>query len=154
MTELTRRRDPNLPQESWLIYYTDVHVGTICARTGGPNDEHKWDWNCGFYPGTEPGQHRYGSAENFEAARLEFEAAWHALLARRTEADFQAWRDDRDWHERKYGMWGRGEKMPSQKPNSLMRCACGATLDSHRPEDNLIHAPHIYASQQRDGVRR
>jgi hypothetical protein len=149
MTELTRRRDFNLPHECWRIYYGDVHVGRILARASA-SYEHKWDWNCGFYPGTE----RYGSAETFEAARIEFEAAWRILLARCTESDFQTWRNDRDWHERKHAMWERGEKMPSQKPNSLMRCACGMTFDSHRPEDNLIHAPHIYASQQRDGVRR
>jgi hypothetical protein len=54
MKELTRRRDPNLPNECWRIYYSDVHVGTISARTDGASHEHRWDWNCGFYPGTEP----------------------------------------------------------------------------------------------------
>lgn len=45
-------------------------------------------------------------------------------------------------------MWERGEKLPSQTPNSLMRCACGETFDSHRLEHNLIHVPHITASQR------
>jgi hypothetical protein len=36
-------------------------------------------------------------------------------------------------------MWERGEKMPSQLPNTLMRCPCGETFDSHRVEHTLIH---------------
>jgi hypothetical protein len=39
-----------------------------------------------------------------------------ALLSTRTEADFQAWRDARDWHARKHAMWAAGELLPSQKP--------------------------------------
>jgi hypothetical protein len=27
----------------------------------------------------------------------DFEAEWRVFLSKRTEADFQAWRDDRDW---------------------------------------------------------
>jgi hypothetical protein len=57
--------------------------------------------------------------------------------------DYQAWRDQRDWTARKYAMWERGERMPSQKSNSLMRCACAETFDSHRLAHTLIHVPHI-----------
>jgi hypothetical protein len=130
-----------------------VHVGTILERANGPRDDVNWDWNCGFYPGTEPGEHRSGSAATLEIARAEFEAAWQ-LLSRRTEADFQAWRDDQAGTEEKYAMWERGEKLPTEIPSSMMRCACGARFDSHRLEKNLVHAPHIYAAQQRDGIRR
>jgi hypothetical protein len=28
-------------------------------------------------------------------------------------------------------MWARGEKLPSQKPSSLMTCPCGVRFDSH-----------------------
>jgi hypothetical protein len=52
-------------------------------------------------------------AETFDQARERFEAAWRLFLAKRTEADFQAWRDQRDWTERKYAMWQRGERMPT-----------------------------------------
>lgn len=41
----------------------------------------------GFYLGTS------GTAETFDEARADFEAAWKVFLSRRTEADFQAWRD-------------------------------------------------------------
>jgi hypothetical protein len=32
--------------------------------------------------------------------------------ARRTEADYQAWRDQRDWTAEKYRRFDRGERMP------------------------------------------
>jgi hypothetical protein len=74
------------------------------------------------------------------------------FLPKRTEADFQAWRDRRDWAERKYAMWERGERMPSQMANSLMTCPCGETFDSHQPESSYVHRIHIYAAQAADGM--
>jgi hypothetical protein len=68
------------------------------------------------------------------------------FLSKRTEADFQAWRNQRDWTERKYAMRERGERMPTQKPSSLLKCACGEVFDSHRLEHTLIHVPHIIAT--------
>jgi hypothetical protein len=43
-------------------------------------------------------------------------------------------------------MWARGEKLPSQKPSSLMTCHCGQVFDSHRLAETVIHVPHITAS--------
>jgi len=58
MPQLARRRDPEAHhQETWHVYYGDVRVGTISERAGVPVDEDKWGWNCGFYPGTEPGEY-------------------------------------------------------------------------------------------------
>ena len=54
MPALTRRRNPDARQESWLVYYGDVHVGTIGLRLGSPSDTDQWQWRCGFYPGSEP----------------------------------------------------------------------------------------------------
>jgi hypothetical protein len=139
---LTRRRYPER-LDCWHIYYGDVHVGTIAIRAGVPVDVDQWGWECGFYPGSEPGEHSSGTAETFDQARAGFEGAWPVFLSKRTEADFQTWRDARDWTERKYAMWERGERMPSQKPNTLMRCPCGKTFDSHRLEHTLIHVPHM-----------
>jgi hypothetical protein len=34
---------------------------------------------------------------------------------KRTKADYQAWRDQRNLTTRKYAMWERGERLPSQK---------------------------------------
>jgi hypothetical protein len=112
MPTLTRRRYPERP-DCWH------------RRVGNPFDTNPWEWNCGFYPGSRPGKHQTGTAMTFDDARADFEQAWAVFLSKRTEADFQAWRDDRDWHARKYATWARGEKMPSQKPSSLMSCPCG-----------------------------
>jgi hypothetical protein len=51
MVMLTRRRDPDALQETWLVYYGDVRVGAIAMRSGNPADTDLWGWSCGFYPG-------------------------------------------------------------------------------------------------------
>jgi hypothetical protein len=53
-------------------------------------------------PGCDPGLHRDGTAATFDMARASFDVAWQALLPTRAEADFRAWRDQRDWTARKY----------------------------------------------------
>ena len=52
-----------------------------------------------------------GTAETFNAARAAFEAAWHIFIARRTEADFQEWREQQAWTAEKYRRFDRGERM-------------------------------------------
>lgn len=104
-------------------------------------------------PGSEPGEHMGGTAATFAQAREGFGTAWRVFLPKRTEADFQAWRDQRDSTARKYAMWERGEKMPSQKPNSMMRCPCGERFDSHRLDETVIHVPHITAARQAHEIR-
>ena len=59
------------------------------------------------------------------------------------EQDYQKWRDQRDFTAHKYAMWKRGEKFPSQTPNSLMRCICGVTFDSHKTNESYDHRGHI-----------
>jgi hypothetical protein len=54
----------------------------------------------------------------------------------------------------KYAMWEAGERFPSQKPSSLMKCPCGETFDSHRLENTLIHVPHITVEHKACEVRR
>jgi hypothetical protein len=103
MPKLTRRRYPER-QDCWHVHYGDVHVGTIAIRTGVPHDEDPWGWICGFYPDSQPGEYIDGTAATFDQARVDFEAAWRIFLPKRTEADFQAWRDQRDWTDRKYAM--------------------------------------------------
>ena len=71
------------------------------------------------------------------------------FLSKRTEADFQEWRDQRDWTARKYALWDAGKKLepPSPgpgKPRSRFReCPSGEVFDMHRLHENLIHVPHI-----------
>jgi hypothetical protein len=41
------------------------------------------------------------------------------FLSKRTEADFQAWRDQRDWTARKYALWDAGDlSRPAMDPAS------------------------------------
>jgi hypothetical protein len=153
MPALTHRRDPDANQEAWLIYYGDVHVGTISLRSGNPITASPWEWRCGFYPGSEPGECSSGTAAPFWEARSAFEAAWRIFLAKRTEADFQAWRDQRGWTAEKYRRFDRGERMPAPewepgKPCDVwMRCRCGEVFDSHDPAGSYIHRGHIYRHQ-------
>jgi len=106
---------------------------------GIPYDEDPWGWSCGSIQARIPGN-ALTAAPTFDQARADFEAAWQAFLSKRTKADFQAWRHARDWAQ-KYAMWARGEKLPSQKPRSLMTRPCGVRFDSHRLEHNLVHVP-------------
>jgi hypothetical protein len=80
---------------------------------GNPITSHPWEWTCGFYPGSRPGEHRYGTAATFDRARADFETAWRMFLSNRTEADFQAWRDQEAWTVEKYRRFDRRERMPS-----------------------------------------
>jgi hypothetical protein len=151
MPTLTRRRDLDAQDECWQIYYGDVRVGTIPKRIGIPPDEDPWGWSCGFYPGSNPRECTNGAAATFDQARADFEGAWRIFLANRTEADFQEWRDQQAPTAWKYAMWAAGQKLPSQKPNSLMRCPCGGAFDSHDPDGSYDHRGHIYAAQATDG---
>jgi hypothetical protein len=148
MPALTRRRDRDAHQEAWLIYHRDVHVGTIARTVGNPNAALQWQWRCGFYPGSESRECTSSTAATFDEARADFEAAWRVFLSKRTEADFQEWREQRDWMARKYAMWEAGERLPSQRPTSIMRCTCGESFDSHRLDESLIHVPHLSAAHE------
>ena len=112
---VARGRPLHHRQEYWLIY-GDVHVGAIDERTGNPHDTEPWD---GFYPGSSPGECTSGTAETFDQARAEFEAAWKVFLANRTEADFRAWRDQEAWTAEKYRRFDRGERMPHDLQPSI-----------------------------------
>ena len=83
MPTLTRRRYPERP-DCWHIYYGDVRVGTIARRVGNPFDTDPWEWDCGFYPGSHPGEHQSDTAATFDQARADFERAWGSVL---TEPD-------------------------------------------------------------------
>jgi hypothetical protein len=109
MSTLTRRRYPERP-DCWHVYHGDVHGGTIARRVGNPNDTDPWEWCCGFYPGSHPGEHQSDTATTYEQARAGFDLAWAAFLSKRTEADFQEWRDQRDWTAYKYAMRAAGKK--------------------------------------------
>ena len=113
----------------------------------------QWEWSCGFYPGSEPGEVSCDTAATFEEARADFERAWQVFLSNRTEADFQAWRDQRDWTERKYALWDAGKRLepPSYGPGKpcsrFMKCPCGEVFDMHGREEVFLHLPHVTATE-------
>jgi hypothetical protein len=121
MPALTRRRSKDAREECWHVYFGDVRVGTIAMRSGNPVDTDPWAWSCGFCPGSHPREYTSGTAATFDQARTAFEAAWRVFLSHRTEADFQEWREQRDWTARKYAMWEAGERLASQWPTRIMR---------------------------------
>jgi hypothetical protein len=159
LMQLTRRRYPER-QECWHIYFGDVHAGTLAKRTGNPNDTDPWEWRCGFYPGSHPGECRSGTAASLDEARAGFEEAWKVFLANRTEADFQAWRDQRDWTARKYALWDAGKRLepPSYGPGKpcsrFMKCPCGEVFAMYEPAEVVLHVPHLSAAQAARASRR
>jgi hypothetical protein len=84
-----------------------LSLAPSARRTRQKNGE-----QCGFYPGCAAGEHRAGSAPRFDQARSDFKRAWRTFSARRTETDYQAWRDQRDWTTRKHAMRDRGVQVP------------------------------------------
>jgi hypothetical protein len=120
MPELSRRRSQDHRQVCWEIYYGDIHVGTIVERVGNPHDTEPWEWRCGFYHGSRPGECTSGTSESFDQARADFELDGRCFCLKLTEADFQAWRDQEAWTAEKYRRFDRHERMPPDwKPQRL-----------------------------------
>jgi hypothetical protein len=142
MTSLTRRRDPDASLEAWLIFYGDVHVGTIGMRSGSPTGGDQWSWHCGFYPGSNPGDAANGTAADFPAARAAFESAWSVFLSKRTESDFLEYRRHRASGAWKQAMWDAGCKLPTQMADGRSRCFCGAEIDI-TSMDQHIYVAHM-----------
>ena len=72
---LTRRPDPHR-SNSWLIYFGDIHCGSVSRAVGLPGAVQRWAWFCGFYPGSDPGEQTHGTAATLDQARADFERAW------------------------------------------------------------------------------
>jgi hypothetical protein len=71
MPDLTRRPDPHRA-DCWLIYFGDVHVGTVARAVGTPNATVEWRWQCGFYPRMRRGgaSRRFGAELRPSALRF------------------------------------------------------------------------------------
>ncbi|WP_316172382.1 hypothetical protein [Bradyrhizobium sp. SZCCHNRI2049] len=141
---LTRRRDPNANTESWLVMYGDVQAGVISLRSGNPADTAPWQWFCGFYPGSRPGEQQVGTATTLEEARQAFEGAWAVFLGNRTSADFDTYRQHVAFTAWKYAMWDAGCRMPAQNTNGRSRCFCGVAIELGTTEAH-IYAHHMPA---------
>jgi hypothetical protein len=140
MPELSRRRSREGHQECWHIYYGDVRVGTITERAGVPHDVDQWGWRCGFYPVTHQHLHADGTAETFEQARADFEAAWAEYLPRCAPTDFEEHRRQRAWTAWKYAMHDTATKMPTSAPSGRSQCFCGTEIDIAGTERHVYEA--------------
>jgi hypothetical protein len=129
MPALTRRRDSEAHSESWKVFYGDVEAGLISLRTGNPSSTSPWQWSCGFYPGSAPGEVAVGTAATLQEARIAFEAAWAIFLAKRTPADFAEYRQHRAFTAWKYAMWDARRPLPTQMNSGRSTCFCGAEID-------------------------
>ena len=142
MPALTRRRNDDPHREGWIVNYGDVHVGYIGQRAGVPVAAPQWCWSCGFHPGCEPGQHRSGVADSFDAARAGFETDWNALLPKLSQSAFDECRRSRAFHAWKDRMWASGCRLPTQESSGRSRCFCGAEIDVVRTEQH-VYAAHM-----------
>ena len=95
----------------------------------------------------------WSRAATFDQARADFESAWRLFLSKRTEEDFQEWRDQRDWTARKYALWDAGKRLelPSHGPgkpvNRFRKCLCGAIFDMRGRMKHCAHASSYYCRQ-------
>jgi hypothetical protein len=94
-----------------------------------------------------PGRHTSGSAETFSLARACFEQAWSDLGPNIPASSFDDYRRDRTWRAELEAARACGELVPTQRPNSLMRCLSGITFDSHKPAESYGHRRHVYTAQ-------
>jgi hypothetical protein len=100
-----------------------------------------------------PGRSPSASA-TFDDARADFASAWQVFLSKRIEADFHAWRDQRDWTARKYALWDAGKRLeppsygPGKPAHRFRKCHCGEVFDMHGPDEVLVHVPHITAAER------
>lgn len=140
MPALIRRPSDDPHREGWNVYCGDVQVGHIGRRAGVPVTAPQWSWSCGFYPGMEPGMHKTGIAEGFEAARAGFEKDWACVLPTLTEADFDECRRNRAFHAWKYRMWDCGCRLPTQELSGRSQCFCGADINSDTLDRHVVTA--------------
>jgi hypothetical protein len=97
------------------------------------------------------GECQSGTAASLDEARVGFEEAWNVFLASRTEADFQDWRDQRDWTAKKYALWDAGQRLEqpsygSGKPCSkFMKCIYREVFAMYEPAESVLHVAHLSA---------
>lgn len=125
---LTRRRSNDDRIECWHIYHDDVLAGSIALRVGNPVGSDPYVWSAGFYPGSHPRESSSGTSATFDEARVAFETAWRRFLEKRTQADFDEWREQQEWTELKYLLLDAGKALPVPASLASMRDAVGRSV--------------------------
>lgn len=139
MPELTRRRDPDLP-DTWRILADGVGIGSI-GRRHRHFKSPSWIWSIRLAAIS-----RAGAPHTFEAARGDFETGWKAVSPTRIAADLAAARIEKAFTLWKYTMWDRGMKMPTQLPSGISRCFCAAEI-SISSMDGHVRAAHMVRNE-------
>src|ERR1700747_161410 len=142
MPTLTRRRDPDANQETWLIHFDHIRDGIISMRAAVPAGKDQWGGNVGLLSASERGLRASGTAKWFEAARAAFDVAWQWLLPKFTEADFAEYRRHRAFDAWKHQMWDAGLKLPTQTEDGRSTCFCGAEIGIADVESH-VYATHM-----------
>jgi hypothetical protein len=93
------------------------------GRVGNPFDTDPWEWSCGFYPGSQPGEHTSGTALTFEEARAGFERNGDYDAASSLHRSLQLRQTSR---ERRIG--GHIQRMSNQTETKVILPARNATL--------------------------
>jgi hypothetical protein len=121
-------------------------------RTGNPHDTDLWEWWCGFYPGSHPARAPERHRRHLRPGPRRLRGRVARVPVEPDEADFQAWRDERDWTARKYALWDAGNRLPANewepgKPCKIyLKCPCGEIFNGERLEGTVIRVPHITAA--------
>ena len=118
MPALTRKRVNDRPV-TWHVHFDGVRVGVIVERSGVARAaEIRGSGIAASIRAAIRATIATARRPSFEAARAAFEAAWRDYLPRRSEADFQEWRDQDAWTAEKYRRFDRGErKSPNWRPS-------------------------------------
>jgi hypothetical protein len=80
-----------------------------------------------------------GTAKSFDMARGAFETAWHGLLPKVTQADFDEYRSYQAREAWKKA-WRAGRQLPTQTADGRSRCSCGAEIDIAGTEQHFAAA--------------
>jgi hypothetical protein len=118
---------------------TSTSARSACARWRASN-VHQWSWSCGFYPASHRGMHAKGTAKSFEAARAAVETAWHWLLTKVTQADFDEYRRYQAHEAWKHAMWEAGCKLPTEMADGRSRCFRGVEIKIAGTEQHIAAA--------------
>ena len=72
MPALTRLRNPDALQETWLIYYSDMQAGTIRRSVGNPNAAPQWAMVLQLLSGICAWGMQEGTEATFDKASSDF----------------------------------------------------------------------------------
>jgi hypothetical protein len=140
MPVLTRRRDPDANQETWLIHYDDIRVGSISQRAGVPADKDQWGWSVGFYPASDRGPRASATAKSFDPAprHLRYGMAGGCSPSSQKPISQTTGGTPLRW---KRATWDASLKLPTQVAAGRSACFCGAAIGIADMESHTCPAP-------------